>query len=110
MKQILLLILILTACSPARAIPTATPSATYGQTPTAFPSKIGSSDPTPSIGELSRCTVTATALNIRTGAGIEHPVIDYLYAGDVVTILDQSAAWYDIGDGWIHSRYCEVKQ
>lgn len=103
MKRILLLILLLTACSPARAIsdpsPNPTPSATLR---TELPNWFGSE-------ELPHCTVTAEALHVRSGAGIEHPVTGYLYAGDVVSILDQRGAWLGIGAGWIHSRYCEVK-
>lgn len=56
------------------------------------------------------CTVTADALHIRSGAGVTYSVIGYLKAGDIVTVINQRGAWYDIGAGWIHSKYCEVKK
>jgi uncharacterized protein YgiM (DUF1202 family) len=99
MKRILLLILLLASCSPARelATPHPTPSATLR---TELPNPFGSV-------ELPQCTVTAEALHIRSGAGIEYPVTGYLRLGDVVTVINQRGAWLDIGDGWIHSHYCE---
>jgi uncharacterized protein YgiM (DUF1202 family) len=105
MKQILILTLALTlaACSPARAVVRkGNTDVTFSPTP--HPTQEPTATPADTYGELSRCTVTATALHIRSGAGIEHPVIGYLYAGDIVTIESQRGAWYDIGAGWIHSK------
>lgn len=59
------------------------------------------------IVELPQCTVTADALHIRGGAGVTYSVIGYLKAGDIVTVQDQRGAWYDIGAGWVHSKYCK---
>lgn len=61
------------------------------------------------------CTVTADkSLNVRAAAGIDSPVIAWLSAGDVVTILSDPPAgeWLHIqtqsGLGWINSKFCEV--
>lgn len=100
----LLLALALAACSPMAAIydpaRTATPSATDNPTPTA---------PAAATEAPKICTVTADALNVRRGPGVSYAVIGYLYAGDIVTIQTQRGAWYEIGAGWIHSKFCEVK-
>lgn len=98
MKRILTLILSLTlaACLDTSAAiqQPATPSPTLQATATATEA--------PKV-----CTVTADALHIRSGAGVTYSVIGYLKAGDIVTIQNQRGAWYEIGAGWIHSKYCE---
>lgn len=99
MKQalILLLSLTLTACL-TMPTGTANPSPAPSEAPTA------TATATPTV-----CTVTATALHVRQGAGMEYAVIAWLTRGEIVTIQNQRGAWYDIGAGWIHSNYCEVK-
>lgn len=108
MKRLLLLTsLALTACL---TVPTATPTGTpaiASPTPSPAiasltPSSTPISDPGPNL-----CTVTADALHIRSGAGVTYSVIGYLKAGDIVTVVNQRGAWYDIGVGWIHSNYCK---
>ncbi|MFZ5887576.1 MAG: SH3 domain-containing protein [Chloroflexota bacterium] len=78
--------------------PTITPSPTSLDAPTATATK-----------QPTVCTVTATALHIRQGAGVEYAVIGWLTRGESVSVQNQRGAWYDIGAGWIHSKYCEVK-
>jgi uncharacterized protein YgiM (DUF1202 family) len=105
MKQILILTLALTlaACSPARAV------VRKGNTDVTFsPTPHPTQEPTATATDAPKaCTVTAEALHVRSGPGIEHPVTGYLYAGDVVSILDQRGAWYQTARGWLHSHYCE---
>ncbi|MBI4759879.1 MAG: SH3 domain-containing protein [Chloroflexi bacterium] len=40
---------------------------------------------------------------------MEYAVIGWLTRGESVSVQNQRGAWYDIGAGWIHSKYCEVK-
>lgn len=53
------------------------------------------------------CTVTAYALNVRQCPGVECGVIGWLTRGESVSVQNQRGAWYDIGAGWIHSKYCK---
>ena len=104
MKKVLLVILTLSlaAClntnaaiqQPATNTPT--PQATATDSPTA-------------TNEPTVCTVTAGSLHIRSGPGLSYPVIGYLFAGDIVTIEGTRGNWYEIGTGFIHSKYCERK-
>jgi uncharacterized protein YgiM (DUF1202 family) len=41
-------------------------------------------------------TITASALNIRSGAGTENPVVAKAYKGQTVTILESKDGWYKI--------------
>jgi cell wall-associated NlpC family hydrolase len=55
-------------------------------------------------------TVTASALNVRTGAGIDYSKITLVYKGDKVEILSSSNGWYNIrlsnGEtGWASGDY-----
>ncbi|MBI5704200.1 MAG: SH3 domain-containing protein [Chloroflexi bacterium] len=84
-------------------IPTGTASPS---TPSPAPSETPTVTPT---AQPTVCTVTATALHIRQGAGVEYAVIGWLTRGESVSVQNQRGAWYDIGAGWIHSKYCEVK-
>lgn len=101
MKRMLMLLLslTLTACL---TIPTDTASPS-----TAVPSPAPSETPTVTATPTA-CTVTASALHVRQGAGVEYAVIAWLTRGETVTIQNQRGGWYDIGAGWIHSKYCEV--
>lgn len=106
MKRMLILLLLLSltlaACltmptgtaSPSTAVPSPAPSNTSTATATAAPRV---------------CIVTASALHVRRGAGVEYAVIGWLLHGESVTIKNQRGAWYDIGAGWIYSNYCEVQ-
>lgn len=57
-------------------------------------------------------TVTASALNIRSGAGNSYPVQGLLEKGAVVTILEQksqgSTSWGRIDKGWICLNYVKL--
>lgn len=41
-------------------------------------------------------TVTAGALNVRSGAATTYPIVRTIYSGQVVTILGESGSWYKI--------------
>jgi cell wall-associated NlpC family hydrolase len=41
-------------------------------------------------------TITASALNIRSGAGTENPVVAKVYRGQTVTILETQGGWYKV--------------
>lgn len=53
------------------------------------------------------CTVTAYTLNVRQCPGVECGAVSWLTQGEIVTVYNQRGAWYDIGVGWIHSKYCK---
>ncbi|GEM_PF-4231081 len=98
---ILFLTLSLAACNyvdPIAALQQQPVTVTPSPTTDTHPNMLGSA-------ELPQCTVTG-ALNVRSGPGVSHAVIGYLYAGDIVTIQTQRGAWLNIGNGWIHSKYC----
>ena len=55
-------------------------------------------------------TITASALNVRTGAGTNYSKVTLLYKGDKVEILSSSNGWYKIRlsngkTGWVSSKY-----
>ena len=55
-------------------------------------------------------TVTASALNVRSGNSTNHSIISKLYKGDTVDILDSSNGWYKIKlsngkTGWVSGKY-----
>jgi uncharacterized protein YgiM (DUF1202 family) len=77
------------------------------------PSPIPSPSSTPGA---SLCTVKAKSLNVRAASGIDSNVLAWLHRGDVVTILSDppEGNWIHIRtqggiEGWINSKYCEVK-
>lgn len=49
--------------------------------------------------------VTASALNVRKGAGTNYGKIDLLYRGEKVTISKTKDGWGFIGTGWICMKY-----
>lgn len=71
--------------------------------------------PTPSRAPLL-CTVTTGyqmgALNMRTGPGIRHAVIQTLLEGEPLTVIDRGA-WPKVRTaqgvtGWVNNRYCKI--
>ena len=59
-------------------------------------------------------TVTASALNVRCGAGMDYSVIDVIYRGDTVQVLDEDGSWYEITyddvEGYVYSDYLTVTE
>jgi uncharacterized protein YgiM (DUF1202 family) len=54
-------------------------------------------------------TITATCLNVRSGAGTNNAVVAQLYKGDKVTILEKKTVngtvWARTDKGWISMKY-----
>lgn len=50
--------------------------------------------------------VTASALNVRAGAGTKYKVVKVIYKNNVVTIYEERNGWSRIGNGqWVSSKY-----
>lgn len=50
--------------------------------------------------------VNVAQLNVRAGDGTQNPIVRKLAMGDIVTVLDKSGVWYQIGQGeFVHSDY-----
>lgn len=52
-----------------------------------------------------QATVTASALNVRSGPGTSYSVVGKLSKGDTVTVTKTSGAWAYIGTGWVSTAY-----
>lgn len=52
--------------------------------------------------------VTASALNIRSGAGTDYDKVGSLRAGRVVEILGETDGWYQIESGYISAEYVVI--
>ena len=108
MKKLLLLFLLLVSCSPLREIET-TP------TPTMPTNSATATAQTTATNAIQTCTVTAGKLHMRSGNSVNYPVIEYLYAGDVLTLNDTRGNWYEVTNsanvaGWINSKYYEKRK
>lgn len=54
-------------------------------------------------------TVNTMDLNVRTGNGIEFPIVSKLNMGESVTIYEELGNWYRIGDNqWVHKHYVKI--
>jgi uncharacterized protein YgiM (DUF1202 family) len=57
-------------------------------------------------------TIVADSLNVRSGPGIEHPVLDWLEGGDQVEVLREENGWlkveYSSFVGWIAGSYASL--
>jgi uncharacterized protein YgiM (DUF1202 family) len=83
-----------------------------------------SSTPTPKATEVfqttpsptsSTCVVSAQTLHLRSCAGLECAVKDWLNEGTRLTILVSKNGWYQVTtpageNGWVNSKYCGGKQ
>ena len=52
--------------------------------------------------------VTAGALNVRKGAGMQYSKVDLLKRGEKVTVTKTKGGWGYIGSGWISLKYAKV--
>lgn len=69
--------------------------------------------PEPDPDELPRGTVIADVLNVRSGPGVQNPVVDQLRYGAQVVIYTQrvvdGATWYRIGvNRWVHGGWIRL--
>lgn len=50
--------------------------------------------------------VNVSELNVRSGAGTQHPIVKKLAINDIVTIINKIGLWYQIGpEEFVHSDY-----
>ncbi|MEM9916776.1 MAG: SH3 domain-containing protein [Bacteroidota bacterium] len=50
--------------------------------------------------------INTPELNVRSGNGMQYPVIDVLHEGHPIEIYEQLGNWYRIGDNrWVHKHY-----
>jgi uncharacterized protein YgiM (DUF1202 family) len=49
----------------------------------------------------------ADRLHVRSGPGLDYPVITHLADGARVVVLNQVGEWLQINAGWIAAQYCE---
>ncbi|MDY0190275.1 MAG: DUF6515 family protein [Desulfuromonas sp.] len=59
---------------------------------------------------LGTVAVTVEVLNVRSGPGVLHPVIDHVAAGDELVVLATAPQWYyvrlsDGGYGWVRTQF-----
>jgi len=53
--------------------------------------------------------INTLELNVRTGNGIEFPVVKELNMGDRITIYEELGNWYRIGNmQWVHKHYVKI--
>lgn len=58
--------------------------------------------------ENKKGTVTASSLNIRSGAGTTYSIVGGLKKGDIVDVLSTSGSWYKISQGYVSSQYITI--
>lgn len=53
--------------------------------------------------------ISASVLNVRKGASVNHPVVTTVRKGEIYTIVDESNGWGKLksGVGWINLKYTE---
>ena len=50
-----------------------------------------------------------SGLNVRSGPGSKHPIMDVVHDGQELEIVDQDGNWYQVGPSrWVHSRYVRL--
>ncbi len=110
------------------AFPQATPTATYIPTQTPMPTLTFTLEPTITENPTDTPFPTQTLrpdqgvavgnVNIRSGPGIENPVLDILYEGERFIILDQDNGWLYLRrevankpniEGWVNSLWIDHK-
>jgi N-acetylmuramoyl-L-alanine amidase len=52
-----------------------------------------------------------TGLNVRTGPGVSHPIVDVVSDGTQVQLLDQEGNWYEIAPSrWVYGAYVRITE
>jgi uncharacterized protein YgiM (DUF1202 family) len=94
--MMIILALLILACLPVSAISTPIAQPRKAITPTAQP------EPAPTLETL---TVTAEALNVRSGPATTN-ILRQLKRGDTVTVYEWQGDWARIGvNEWVHGDY-----
>lgn len=70
-------------------------------------------EPEPDPDKARKGVVTANVLNVRSGPGVQYPVVDQLRANAEVTIVEEAtvsgATWYRIGaQRWVHGGWIRL--
>lgn len=62
---------------------------------------------TPSAPTAYKVKITASVLNVRKGAGTNHPIVTTVHKNEVYTIVDENNGWGKLksGAGWISLKY-----
>jgi uncharacterized protein YgiM (DUF1202 family) len=102
-RYLLLLLILLQACSPSPNLDsavTATTTPTMTSAPVTQPVS-----PTPQVARIC-----ADWLNVRQFAGVTHPIIASLARGETITIHTYTttvdgATWAETTSGWVNSKY-----
>ncbi len=114
---LVLVCILLPACSSGSRSPTPSPTATEVTEPTLGPAAATSSDITTPVSATTAPSgstqVTASItdlLNVRGGPGLNYPVKTQLKQGDTITIIGKSAdgLWWEYSGGWVSATYVQV--
>lgn len=129
MKRITIILSMLWIASLACAVRTPTPSPTTpGSMITAAPTEAQERTETPRTGATGAshtkpptntpqsapelCHVVSEALHLRVGPGVDYAVLDWLEAGETLTIISRADGWLEVTTtagraGWIKEEYCK---
>jgi uncharacterized protein YgiM (DUF1202 family) len=56
---------------------------------------------------MSTYVTAPQELNVRSGPGVNFPVVRKVYNGNYVDVYESQNGWSNIGDGWINSKFLE---
>ena len=100
-----MLVILLTSCNPYQGLQIATPTATAQPSVTVTISKSQDATATPQT-----CTVNASKVYLRNGAGMSHAVIQILHKGQALIVIERGD-WLKVTTrnqaGFIYSKYCK---
>ncbi|MGE4277081.1 MAG: NlpC/P60 family protein [Lawsonibacter sp.] len=83
-------------------------SAVSAVAPTSISSAVSAADTSQAAAEPQYGKITASSLNIRSGAGTGYGKAGSLCAGKVVELLGESNGWYQIESGYICADYVTI--
>ena len=55
-------------------------------------------------------TVTASLLNVRSGAGLNNGIVATVRRGAALTITEEKDGWGKMESGWVYLQYCQRKE
>lgn len=65
--------------------------------------------PPPPVQPLWKGKVTATAMHVRSGPGLDFSILGYVIQGDVVDVWEVEGTWARISPGGTQERWCSTK-